>query len=287
MAAKRSGYYYSLSSLEMDRILHRFRPIAPKPAASGSGSGGSCSSLESSGLYNVMPVIRKRRRSSKRGNNSIKRPAARRHRKRKPCREEKIVYGSPDLGETPGPQTLRWLCFSNRDDALHCTAGKPSMTPRVPGPAQRTSAVQDQAAPRGPVVASTVSVEWVADTWVAPDALGRTDAERKNNLERDTCPGFTSDGWGRVTWTNGAFRRMVGAAAEEDRSRLEVWLVAKEGAPEAAAAAFTCRVRVEYAGSGDGRSCSLTLPCDVWRMDGGGFAWRLDVDAALTLGLGL
>ncbi|XP_039161220.1 uncharacterized protein LOC120289894 [Eucalyptus grandis] len=122
------------------------------------GFRGSCSSLESSGLYDVMPVIRKRRRSSKRGNNSIKRPAARRHRKRKPCREEKMVYGSPDLGETPGPETLRWLCFSNRDDALRRTAEKPSMTPRVPGPAQRTSAVQDQAAPRGPVVASTVSV---------------------------------------------------------------------------------------------------------------------------------
>ncbi|KAK7858074.1 hypothetical protein CFP56_014543 [Quercus suber] len=29
---------------------------------------------------------------------------------------------------------------------------------------------------------------------------------------------------------------------------------------------------------------SITLPCDVWRMDGGGFAWRLDVKAALSLG---
>ncbi|XP_010037448.2 uncharacterized protein LOC104426185 [Eucalyptus grandis] len=117
-----------------------------------------------------------------------------------------------------------------------------------------------------------------------PGAHGRREEKQS---ERDTCPGFTSDGWGRVTWTNGAFRRMVGAAAAEDRSRLEVWLVAKEERPRRAAAAFTCRVRVEYAGSGDGRSCSLTLPCDVWRMDGGGFAWRLDVDAALTLGLGL
>ncbi|KAF8010510.1 hypothetical protein BT93_J1211 [Corymbia citriodora subsp. variegata] len=287
MASKRSGYYYSLSSLELDRILLRFRPIAPKPAASGSGSGGSRSSPESSGIYDVKSGIRKRRRYSKRGNDNSKKPASRRHRKRKPSREEKIMYGSSGLGDAPGPQALGWLCFSNRDEVRSkesCNTEEPSMMPRVPSPAHRTSAVQDQATARNPMVASTVSVEWLTDTWVASDALGRTDAERRNNLERDTCPGLTSDGWGRVTWTNGAFRRMVGAA--EDRSELVVWLVAKEGAPEAAAA-FTCRVRVQYAGSCEGRSYSLTLPCDVWRMDDGGFAWRLDVDAALTLGLGL
>ncbi|KAI6675465.1 hypothetical protein NL676_003371 [Syzygium grande] len=287
MATTRSGYYYSWSPSEMDRILLRFRPIAPRPAASGSGSGGSHSSPESSGRYNVKPVIRKRRRYSKRGkDDGKKQPGSRRNGKRTSCCEEKIMYGSSDAGETPGPQTLGWLCFGNQDEA-HAeesyTPKKTSMTPRVLSPAHQMSAVQSPATPRNPTVASTVSVEWLTDSWVASDALGRTDAERRSNLERDTCPGFTSDGWGRVTWANGAFRRMVGAA--EDRSKLVVWLVAKEGVPEMAA--FTCRVRMQYASGGEGRSCSLTLPCDVWRMDGGGFAWRLDVDAALTLGLGL
>ncbi|XP_030542149.1 uncharacterized protein LOC115749469 [Rhodamnia argentea] len=286
MATGRSGYYYSMSASEMDRILLRFRPIAPKPAASGSASGGSSSSPENSGLCNIKPGIKKRRRRSKRGNDDSKKPASRRNRKRKPGCEEKIVYGSSDLGETPGPRSLKWLGFGNKDGAPPKESyfpEKPSMMPRVLSPVHRTSAVQNQATPRNSIVASTITVEWVADTWVASDALGRTDAERRSNLETDTCPGFTSDGWGRVTWANGAFRRMVGAA--EDRSKLMVWLVAKEGAPETAA--FACRVRMQYARSGEGRSYSLTLPCDVWRMDGGGFAWRLDVDAALTLGLGL
>ena len=106
------------------------------------------------------------------------------------------------------------------------------------------------------------------------------DKERRMSLERDTCPGFLSDGYGRVVWMNGAYRSMVGQEKETDE--VTVCLVVKETASVAAVAlvypAFTCRVRVQY-------TCgSLTLPCDVWRMEGGGFAWRLDVKAALCLG---
>lgn len=108
MATERSGYYYSRSPSEMDRILLRFRPIAPRPAASGSGSSGSHSSPESSGRNNVKPVIRKRRRYSKRGkDDGKKQPGSRRNRKRKSCCEEKIMYGSS--GETDSLGLMKWI----------------------------------------------------------------------------------------------------------------------------------------------------------------------------------
>ncbi|VFQ93727.1 unnamed protein product [Cuscuta campestris] len=95
------------------------------------------------------------------------------------------------------------------------------------------------------------------------------------NLARDTCPGFLSDGLNRVTWANAAYREMVGHSGGGA-------VVVGEGVevPPITAAAFTCRVRVVTCGG----KCRV-LWCDVWRMDGGGFAWRLDTEVALTLGL--
>lgn len=98
------------------------------------------------------------------------------------------------------------------------------------------------------------------------------------SLQRDTCPGFISDGLNRVLWTNEAYGKMVGGAAEE----VVAWLVMKaEVVVPAGIPSFTCRVRVVTFGKD---KISLTLPCDVWRMDCGGFAWRLDTTAALSLG---
>ncbi|PKI53308.1 hypothetical protein CRG98_026336 [Punica granatum] len=137
-------------------------------------------------------------------------------------------------------------------------------------------------------VEAWVMVECVMDTWVDGYAIGRTDEEKRRNLAADTCPGFVSDGLGRVTWTNAAFRQTVGQG--EPGVDVAVCLVMKDqGVPVtvgllAQAAAFTCRVRMQYACGKEKAGSSLTLPCDVWRMDGGGFAWRLDVKAALSLG---
>lgn len=125
---------------------------------------------------------------------------------------------------------------------------------------------------------SVVTVECVTETWQEEvEGLGlggnNKDEERKVKLEEDTCPGFISDGYGRVTWTNGVFREILGEGG--------VWLVMKVNVPYWYGG-FTCRVRVQYA-CGKER----TVPCDVWRMDSGGFAWRLDVKAALSLSLAL
>ncbi|KAJ6418130.1 hypothetical protein OIU84_001503 [Salix udensis] len=112
-------------------------------------------------------------------------------------------------------------------------------------------------------------------------------------MEKDTCPGFISDDYGRVTWTNEAYRMMVGQGEGGDR-QVFVWLAMKEKVPMAVTVAghkaFTCRVRVQYQKYDTCRVnlkekiSIVTVPCDVWRMDSGCFAWRLDVKAALCLG---
>ena len=107
----------------------------------------------------------------------------------------------------------------------------------------------------------------------------------------DTCPGFISDGSGRVTWTNDAYRKMArDNIPEEDGSpenmsgdsfQVIVRLVMKDR-PMLTYPAFTCRVKLQFTCQDRERS-SVTVPCDAWRMDNGGFAWRLDVKAALCL----
>ena len=105
------------------------------------------------------------------------------------------------------------------------------------------------------------------------------------SLEVDSCPGFVSDGWNRVMWLNGAFKRMVTMTWQPE---IAVWLAMNEELPYTHSA-FTCQVKLRYTTVGDKDNSkenycySQIVPCDLWRMDGGGFAWRLDVKAALTL----
>lgn len=110
----------------------------------------------------------------------------------------------------------------------------------------------------------------------------------------DEAPTFVSDQCGRVTWTNVAFNRAVSGREGADAamapsaaaSEVRVVLAAKDGAPVPAwgsCAGFTCRVRVPYACP---RRGSLVAPCDVWRLDAGGYLWRLDLQATLSLSLG-
>ena len=137
-----------------------------------------------------------------------------------------------------------------------------------------------------------MTVERVTDAWNDGYRFGKTNEERKMNLARDTCPGFISDGVGRVTWTNEAYRKMakedINIPVEDDAPEISydnfhviVRLVMKER-PMLTYPAFTCRVRLQYTCQ-DRERGSVTVPCDVWRMDGGGFAWKLDVKTALCL----
>lgn len=136
--------------------------------------------------------------------------------------------------------------------------------------------------PTGPVE-SWVTVECVTDACMSGAELngsssGTFDVERiMEHLERDTCPGFISDGSNRVSWVNGAYRRMIGVTGPD--GEVAVRLVVKEKLPWQYAP-FSCQARVQY------NKCQKMVPCDVWRMDfNGGLAWRLDIKAALSLGL--
>ncbi|KAH7528265.1 uncharacterized protein LOC107418172 [Ziziphus jujuba] len=285
------GGAYDMS--KVDRIMLRFRPIAPKPATSGSVSGGSTPEISE---HSVKGGRGKRKYVRDHGNNN-RRCNNNNNRKRKSSPEEKRVSSVatavepmvtlPLLPETPEPKdsparvspevrdSPMWLSFDKLDNN--------NIELGIYGSSDRTVAI-----PR-PVrlLGSCITVECVTDTWMDGNGLGCTDEERKMNLEKDSCPGFISDGFGRVTWTNRAYRKMVGHGEEGGEEEMMVWLVSKERVPVAVTLtypAFTCRVRLQYMYGGKEKT-SLTLPCDVWRMNGsGGFAWRLDVKAALCLG---
>ena len=279
--ARYAGGAYDTS--KVDRIMLRFRPIAPKPTSAGSVSGGS--TLKSDQVYLRSGRGKRRyvRDSSKRCN-----------RKRKASPDEKrdeivgeAVVTLPLLPETPdrkdwSPPGLSdpssatkpqkklpiWLSLGNGGSERHCGSDGAVITERMvvmPQPVR--------------LVGSCVTVECLTDTCVDGYGLGRTDEEKVNNLDNDTCPGFVSDGLNQVTWTNAAYRRLVGHVTPGPETM--VWLVMKARVP-VSFPAITCRVRLQYR-CGKER-CSLTLPCDVWRMDCGGFAWRLDIEAALSLG---
>lgn len=269
------GSAYDVS--KVDRIMLRFRPIAPKPVA-GRSVNGVFSPEKSTRPYLKGGRGRKRciRDSCNKNISSSSDNKRCNSKKRKPSPEEKrdgfageTVVTLPLLPETPEPKDSparvspeardppMWLSF----DRSVC-----GLTMETP---EKTELLR-----------SCVTVECLTDTWIGGNGLWCTDEERKINLEKDTCPGFISDEFGRVKWTNSAYRKKVGQG--EDVGEIMVWVVMKERIP-VELTAFSCRVRLEYT-CGKEKS-SLTLPCDVWSMNyGGGFAWRLDVEAALCLG---
>ncbi|XP_011024066.1 PREDICTED: uncharacterized protein LOC105125360 [Populus euphratica] len=310
------GEAYDMS--KVDRIMLRFRPIAPKPSTAPSSTAFVSVGGSSPEMSDASPRSGRGKRkynNTSNGNNTKKcSSGGGSNRKKKVSGEEnKVVVNSfvtlPLLPEAPGRKdspakepksevglcsltpkqvesTPTWLSFGgNVKD--HAVGHNQSVGFGVP--ADRT-VVKPRVMN---IVGSCVTLECVTDTWVDVDGLGRTDKEKRVNLEEDTCPGFISDGYGRVTWTNEAYRKMVGQGVGGDH-QVFVWLGIKEKAPVTVTLgghqAFTCRVRVQYQKynssevGGKEKSSIITVPCDVWRMDTGGFAWRLDVKAALCLG---
>ncbi|GLU12747.1 hypothetical protein SLE2022_294060 [Rubroshorea leprosula] len=274
------GGVYDLS--KVDRVMLRFRPIAPKPVP-----GGTVSPKEKSEL-NSKAGRGKRRNSNSNNNNNNNNSPKKCNRRRRVSSEEKgkslgardqsmvtlpLLPEIPDPKETPSsvsPENQHkiptWLSFRQGNQNQMLFEESTGRTRKVVVAPEEVRTVR-----------SYVTVECVMDTWVVGDGLGSNDEEKKVNLARDTCPAFISDGMGRVTWMNEAYRKMV----DGEGADMMVWLVMKER-PMLKYPTFTCRVRVQYTcGMVKG---SLTLPCDVWRMDGGGFAWRLDIKAALCLG---
>ncbi|KFK26679.1 hypothetical protein AALP_AA8G278800 [Arabis alpina] len=252
---KRYGGGNDMSNV--DRIMLRYRPIAPRPDSGGSSSPpvNSVSSKSQSGKRK-----HSKDKSSSSGSVNSNGSSKRRNRRRNEDPKSGSGVGErvtlsllPERKENLSPESS-WLSFG--DNGRQKTA---------------TDLITVS------VATSLLTVECVTEGWVDVEyELGCTDEEKKMNLERDTCPGFISDGLGRVVWTNASYREMV-SGGEEKASKMSVWLVMKER-PLLTHRTFTCRMRLQY-------TCrSITSPCDVWKMNDGGFAWRLDVNAALCLG---
>lgn len=275
--ARYAGGSYDVAS-KVDRIMLRFRPIAPKPASAGGfvPESSQRSDAGSSG---------RKKRSLKEGEGAggVNRRCGGRKRRSLPEVSEfggavTVVKTLPLLPETPDvkesvcrvgvdacfPIRINVGCGRNTAPAVDHLTGDAAVEPG-----------------RRKVAESWVRVERVTDRWVLDSygydvVLGRTDVEKVMSLDLDTCPGFVSDGLNNVRWINAAYKRM--AAGEE----VVVRVVVEEGVLVPSEwAAFTCLVRVVTCGKEKGSS---TLPCDVWRMDCGGYAWRLDTKAALSLG---
>ncbi|XP_071731739.1 uncharacterized protein [Rutidosis leptorrhynchoides] len=287
------GGYGMYGMSKVDTIMLKYRPIAPKPVATGSSSGSGGSTKENSSGY--VKCVRSKRKYVRVNKNKINKKSNRKVTlsllPEKPDRKPiEPVTGFPDL-LTPVQTTKTdlkkskttsspvWLSFNNQEQKNYYSHMVGHVNQVVTKQLQQTPSPQ----PRKPEVVSYVTVECVANTWVDVEGLGCTDEERVMNMEKDTCPGFISDGQDRVVWTNKAYRQMAGG------DYVAVVLVRKEERTTllpVAYPAFTCKVRVTISSAGavDSHLQSLTVPCDVWRMDHGGCAWRLDVKAALSLG---
>ncbi|KAF5479773.1 hypothetical protein F2P56_000564 [Juglans regia] len=293
-----------------NRMMLRFRPIAPKPATSGSNS------LPENKNNTFVAKSRKKRKyvRLRTDNNGYKK------KKMVPVEESKdglnkkiltlqlLPEKDLDTGGTGSKVTLQLLPEGAEKKDLDTgdtgskvdpTAGKLAADDNEDGDPRmglkdkkwvfasvNPDAESDRTVVTAPmrVVESWVTVASVTDTCMDVRWLGCTDGEIIKNLERDTCPGFISDGLDRVRWVNEAYKRMVSEEGNGQVPECTVRLVAKEKFEfPYLHPGFTGHVRLQH--TWRNQKCSKVMPCDVWRMEFGGFAWRLDVKAALSLGL--
>ena len=271
----------------LNRIMLRFRPIAPKPVTGGplpaaGEAHGSNSKAPLPGKRAKRKYVRVRRNTvSVRKNND-------KSAEKSGERSEGVAVVTLQLmpeKEEPEQASLAGGSWCKNVD-LDLTVENIQILEN-PEPPRVTANVEAERgldpAPAAAAVESWVTVESVTGTCMGEGQGGRlgcTDIEKVENLGADTCPGFVSDGNFRVRWVNDALKRMV--ASEE----VVVWLEVKDNAAWCFCyfyPAFTCGVRLQYTWRNE--KCTKMVPCDVWRLDSGGFAWRLDVKAALSLGL--
>lgn len=142
------------------------------------------------------------------------------------------------------------------------------------------------AMPQRKVWESWITMESVTGTCEDRRLLGYTDEEIWKNLESDSCPGFISNSFDEVLWVNPAYRRMLDLNSEGRAPVAEVavrlGVKVEKSLVVKYLPAFSCRVRIVYPLSE--KKTQMVVPCDVCKMDSGGFAWRLDVKSALSLG---
>ncbi|CAI0457264.1 unnamed protein product [Linum tenue] len=244
----------------INRMMLRFRPIAPKPAA-GAGSGSSAARL--------VPKVRTKRKYVR-----VRAAAPRKKNNNNNDKNSNSRVGgdggaAADLGFVQLPATLQLLPEASKLD-------------------------RHRSDPETAEVETWVTAEGVTggcmDVAEGQGLLGI----RMMDLQDDTCPAFVSDGKDKVRWVNQAYREMVGAAAAGEKgghgNKVVVRLVVAEklrpyfqGCP-----AFSCWVGVRFTDNSNrnGKWSNVRFPCDVWKMEEEGwYGWRLDTKVALKLGL--
>lgn len=278
----------------ISKIMQRFRPIAPKPAVGESSDDAKSSRFLGRNRRSKRKYVRVRDKKSISGKDRI-------ISKKNGCDGgniktvlDKEIDGDDDRSDIVTLQLLpekdRDLGNNYGDQAGEYCSDLSDMDPKksLYGSIIGLSSSLDRT-----VVESWLTVECVSNTCTDLGGyhireLGRMDQGEDRvmrMLEVDTCPWLVSDGSKQVCWVNQAYRRMLGA---HDVEVIKVWLVVAMDLMEEIACmvelygAVTCRVRVRYELS---TWRMMTVPCDVWRIRSGGFAWRLDVESALRLGM--
>lgn len=313
-AAQQAG-----AAWQMGRIMLKFRPIAPKPAAIapvpaptpvaapavGAGRGKRKAVCGGGGRRGRKP--KKVATAAAVTAAPAPPPAAAAAQdagdRRKDCDKEKSSSSrsssssgttSVDSSPPPRPQqhqlaTLPLMPVTPVEDKAAAGAAAAAEEP-APVPSHVAAPAAAGARPFAPramhmrpaAAASLVTVEEVTATWRDGEAPSSA-ACVGSGSGADEAPAFVSDQWGRVTWRNAAFVRAVSA---DDGGEAEAAPVMLGGALPAwgTCVGFTCRVRVAHSSARRAGS-SVVAPCDVWRLDAGGsYLWRLDLQAALTLG---
>lgn len=284
----------------IERMMLGFRPIAPKPVTGGSTGSGNLLADNKNLLISSQRSKRKYVRVRK-NNHS--------YRSRKNEKANHGGCGSKDEIETLQLLPEKQKVVEDSEDSTRrssseswwCNTDTGGCMVKEKVQVSKTNVGQtDTWLGFGGVVGDQTVV--VVESWVTVEKASgacmeegrgfgsREDVEIMKNLEKDTCPGFISDGLSyKVMWVNDAYKKMVMMVRKENDVVVSaesvvvvmVSLVMKEKLPRLFTS-LTCRVRVEY--TWQNAKYSNIVPCDVWRMECGGFAWRLDVDAALSLG---
>ncbi|OIV90121.1 hypothetical protein TanjilG_01575 [Lupinus angustifolius] len=275
----------------LNTIMLRFRPIAPKPVSD--GSVGPVQVNQSKG-----PVYGKRTKRKyvrvRRNNGYVRKNNEKFVESRDRVAAVSTLQLMPERDKTEESSSIARDSWCKNLD-LNGTVEKVQILDNNLKPPCVTVNVGSGTTtldPPSAVVESWITVESVSDTCMSggdEESLGCTDGEKLKNLESDTCPGFISDGYWKVRWVNDAFKKMIVSEKEKEKeecSEMVVLLKVKDNSIWRCCysyPSFTCTVRLQYTCLKE--KCTKMVPCDVWRLESNGFAWRLDVKAALSLGL--
>lgn len=272
----------------------RFRPIAPKPT---DGQDVSTHLLpEKTDGKIVGSVLEKRKCARTRKNNQLCNPNRKRNHRKSPVEPLSLINEQGSSSRDDSLVTLQLLPKRSDDkeqdlknSQVWCTNAEDcSRDPVLLGQSSSKDFVGYEKAVF--MIESRIIVERVTKTCMGlMDGVGSgfSDMDKINKLRADPCPGFVSDFSGKVQWVNEAFKKLVMSDGEDKKhhqaTELGVELVVKQEYLPCWDPSFACTVRIEYVWGGP--KCSRIIPCDAWRMDFGGFAWKLDINASLSLGL--